>query len=90
MATSTLNRRIINLPASQAPKVQAVVSDILSTVHPYNPVITASIDGSVLHIDFLLTVAQDTALVALMSGWATRLGVQILDTHVTVAVTAGH
>ncbi|EFH81630.1 hypothetical protein [Ktedonobacter racemifer] len=89
MATSTVQKRFIRVPANQAPKVQAVVADIQQAIAPYKPVRHLSDDSSTLIYEFQLSSAQDTTLQASMAGWAARLGVALLDTEV-ITVTAGH
>ncbi len=89
MVVVSMQRRTINLNNSQAPKVQGVVADIMNAVRPYNPLIETSQDGAILRVEVLLTTTQDSTLQASMAGWAARLGLTQLDTHV-VAVSAGH
>jgi hypothetical protein len=99
MATSTPNKRSIRLPNVMAPSVVSVTADIIakcvslasSTVITY-PSIDYSKAGqaSVLNIEFQISSGSDATLMGFMAGWATRLGVALLDTDVVVGVTAVH
>lgn len=90
MATTVLNRRIIDMPNAQSGRGESVLTDVMNAVRPFGPIVSTSQDGTLIRIDVLLTASQDAALVALMPGWASRLGIPLLNTHVTVGVTYGH
>jgi len=89
MASYAAVHRIIRVGNIYSGVGSHVRAEILQAVKPYGAVVEVVSDGAILRIEVVLTAGQDVTLVALMSGWASRLGLAMLDTTST-AVTAGH
>ncbi len=99
MATSAVSYRTIWIPVNAGLNAQRVLTEIygkLSTLAFSAPNVTRmyklGTNGQLIdqwQVEFQITSANDTTLVGNFAGWASLLGIALLDTNV-VSTTAGH
>ncbi len=100
MATTSITTRTIWIPISASPNVDRVKSELvnkLNTLAFASPKVyrtsrrelSSTLDQEYLEVVVQLTTANDATLVGNFAGWASLLGLALLDTN-AVTTTAGH
>jgi hypothetical protein len=100
MATTAVSRRVVRLPNSPVGVAQQVRAELLAKMNSlklagtqvfitYSDVGLSMSENPLVQFEVSLIAANDTTLVSSFAGWATLLGVPLLDTEVA-AFTSGH